>query len=70
MHEKPQATPFSDILESADDNSLEHAPAMETMIKKDLVRLEAWLDRPTHGDKADLVHKAEKCVAELRLADF
>ena len=43
---------------------------MEAMIRKGLVRLEAWLDGPTHGDKADLVHIAEKCVAELRLADF
>ena len=68
--EKPQATPFSDILESADGNSLEHAPVMEAMIKNGLVRLEAWLDGPTHGDHADLLHMAEKCVAELRLADF
>jgi len=70
LQEMPQATPFSDILESADGNSLEHAAELETMITKGLARLEAWLERPTQGDNAELVPMAEQCVAQLRFADF
>ena len=62
-------TPLSCMLQN-DPYKLENQTELEAMITKGLARLEAWLERPTQGDNAELVPMAEQCVAQLRFADF
>ncbi len=62
-------TPLSCMLQN-DPYKLENQTELEAMITKGLARLEAWVERPTQGDNAELVPMAEQCVAQLRFNDF
>jgi hypothetical protein len=63
-------TPMSDFWQLDESDKVERAPELKAMITEGLARLEAWLERPTQGNKADLVPMAEQVIAQLRFADF
>ncbi len=70
LEKKPVETPMSDWWELDESDKVERAPELKAMITEGLARLEAWLERPTQGNKADLVPMAEQVIAQLRFADF
>jgi len=63
-------TPMSDFWQLDESDKVERAPELKAMITEGLARLEAWLERPTQGDNAELVPMAEQVIAQLRFADF